>query len=72
MAQKAEKLAGKDAGWEHFAALAAAYAELDEFDKAVVEQTKVLADKSVDKEDRLQQEQRLELYKKKQPFRDVD
>jgi tetratricopeptide (TPR) repeat protein len=72
MAKKAVELAGKGAGWEHFASLAAAHAELAQFDEAVAEQTKVLADKSFDKDERKKQEQRLELFKKKQPYRDVD
>ena len=72
MAKKAIDLAGKDAGWEHSAALAAAYAELGQFDDAIVEQTAVLADKSLDKVDRAAQEQRLDLFKKMQPYRDVE
>jgi tetratricopeptide (TPR) repeat protein len=72
MARKAIELSGKDADWEYFAALAAAYAELGQFDKAVVEQTKALADKSLDKEDRQEQGQRLEMYKKGKPYRDEE
>ncbi len=70
LAKKAIELAGKDADWEYSAALAAAYAEVGDFDRAVAEQEKVLADKSLDKEDRAKMEKRLALYKDKKPYRD--
>jgi tetratricopeptide (TPR) repeat protein len=72
LAKKAIELAGKDADWEYHAALAAAYAEASQFDKAVAEQTKALEDKSLDREDRDKMEQRLKLYGEEKPYRDVE
>jgi tetratricopeptide (TPR) repeat protein len=72
LAQTAMELAGKDADWEFHAALAAAYAEAGQFDKAVEEQTKALEDKSLDREDRTKMEQWLKLYREKKPYRDVE
>jgi tetratricopeptide (TPR) repeat protein len=69
LAKKAIKLASMDANWEYSAALAAAYAEAGEFDKAVQQQTKALEDKSIDKEDRAKMEERLKLYRDKKPYR---
>jgi hypothetical protein len=70
VAQKAIQLAGKDADRNYWAALAAAYAETGDFDKAIAEQTKAVADKSLDREDRESMEKRLNLYKQKKPYRD--
>jgi tetratricopeptide (TPR) repeat protein len=70
LARKAVELAGPDADWRYSAALAAAHAEVGEFDRAVAEQKKVLADKSLDREDRAKMEARLKLYEQKKPFRD--
>lgn len=64
------ELAGKDADWEYRAALAAAYAEVGDFELAVAEQRKVLEDKSLDAEARKKMEARLERYRAKKPFRD--
>jgi len=70
MAKRAAEPAGKEVGWKNFEALSAAHAELGQFDKALAEQTKVLADKSMDKDERQKQEKRLELYKHAKPFRE--
>ena len=70
MAKRSIELAGKEVDWQHYEALATAHAELGQFDKALAEQAKVLADKSMDKEERQKQEKRLELYKKAKPFRE--
>ena len=72
MAQKALELAGRDADREYHAVLAAAYAEAGQFDKAVAEQTRVLEDKSLDREDRAKMQQRLKLYRDKKPYRDQE
>ena len=68
MALQAVEFAGKDADWNYHAALAAAYAESGEFDKAVTAQKRVCADKSLDAEDRAEMEKRLKLYEQKKPF----
>jgi tetratricopeptide (TPR) repeat protein len=72
LAKKAIELAGRDADWEYHSTLAAAYAEANQFDKAVAEQTKELENKSLDREDRAKMEQRLKLYRDKQPYRDME
>jgi tetratricopeptide (TPR) repeat protein len=69
MAKQALEKAGKGAGWEYEAALAAAYAETEDFDQAVAEQKKALADPSLDKQDRERLEKRLALYQNKKPYR---
>jgi tetratricopeptide (TPR) repeat protein len=69
-AVSAIELAGVDADWSYFAALAAARAEVGDFDRAVAEQKKALADKSLDREDREKMEARLKLYEAKKPYRD--
>jgi tetratricopeptide (TPR) repeat protein len=70
LATKAVEKAGRNANWEYHAALAAAYAEVDDFELAVAEQRKALEDKAIDKEDRKKLEARLELYRAKKPYRD--
>lgn len=70
LAKKGIEKAGKDADWNDFAALAAAYAETGDFELAVAEQRKALDDKSLDAEDKKKMEARLELYRAKKPFRD--
>jgi tetratricopeptide (TPR) repeat protein len=70
MAEKAIELAAADADWKYFATLAAAYAETGEFDKAIEQQKKALADKSLDAEDRAKMEARLKLFEQKKPYRD--
>ncbi len=50
--------------------LAAALAESGDFAAAVAEETKVLEDKTIGKEQRAKLEKRLELYKAKKPCRD--
>ncbi len=72
LAQKALELAGRIVDWEYRAALAAAYAETGQFDKAVTEQTRAVEDKSLDREDRARMEQRLKLYRDKKPYRDQE
>jgi tetratricopeptide (TPR) repeat protein len=66
---QAMTLAGPSADWENHAALAAAYAETKDWDKAVGEQQCALQDKSLDALDRLEMQVRLALYQKKQPYR---
>ena len=61
---------GKDADWEYSATLAAAYAEVGDFELAVTEQRKVLDDKQIDATDKKEQEARLALYRAKKPYRD--
>jgi tetratricopeptide (TPR) repeat protein len=58
--------------WHHTDTLAAAFAEAGNFEKAVAEQEKALADKSLDKDDRAKAEKRLALYREKKPYRDED
>jgi tetratricopeptide (TPR) repeat protein len=70
LAAKAVEKAGTGANWEHFAATAAALAEAGEFDRAVAEQQKALADKALDPGARKNMEARLELYRAKKPYRD--
>ncbi len=70
MAKLAIEKAGKDADWEYSATLAAAYAEVGDFDLAVSEQRKVLDDKHIDATDKKEQEARLMLYRAKKPYRD--
>jgi len=72
LAKKAIEMKGKDADWNHFAALAAAYAETGDFELAIVEQRKALDDKSLDKDDKAKMEKRLELYRAKKPYRDEE
>jgi tetratricopeptide (TPR) repeat protein len=72
LAKKAIELAGKDADSYYHGTLAAAYAEVGQFDKAVAEQRKALEDKSLDSEDRAKMEQRLKLYREEKPYRDVE
>jgi hypothetical protein len=72
LATKGLDMVGKDADWKYFAALAAAYAELGEWDKAVVEQRKALDDKSLDSQDRAQMEERMDMYRNQKPYRDQD
>ena len=50
-------------------ALAAAYAEAGDFDKAVAEQQKVLDDMSLTEVQRSTAESRMDLYKEKKPYR---
>ena len=69
LAKKALEIAGKDAGWEIHAALAAAYAEADDFELAVTSQRTALDDKSCTGDDRKAQDARLELYRAKKPYR---
>jgi tetratricopeptide (TPR) repeat protein len=70
LANKAIELADKDRATQLRDTLAAGYAEIGEFDKAVVEEMKVLEDKSIDKQVRVKCERRLELYRQKKPCRD--
>ena len=70
MAKLAIEKAGKDASWEYPATLAAAYAEVGDFELAVTEQRKVLDDKQLDATDKKEQEARLALYRAKKPYRD--
>ncbi len=70
MAKLAIEKAGKDAGWEYSATLAAAYAETGDFELAVTEQRKALDDKHIDATDKKVQEARLALYRAKKPYRD--
>ena len=70
MAKLAIEKAGKDADWEYPATLAAAYAEVGDFELAVTEQRKVLDDKHIDATDKKEQEARLALYRAKKPYRD--
>jgi tetratricopeptide (TPR) repeat protein len=70
LAKKAVEKVGKGVHWEYLSALAAAYAEVGDFELAVAEQRKVLEDKSLDKDDKKQMELRLELYRMKKPYRD--
>lgn len=72
LAKKAIEKAGTDADWKYFAALAAAYAEAGDFERAVVEQRKALDDKALDKDDRATMEKRLQLYRDKKPYRDEE
>ena len=72
MAKQALDRAGKDTNGEYEAALAAAYAETGDFDLAIAEQKKVLADTSLDKQDRERMEKRLALYQNKKPYRMED
>jgi tetratricopeptide (TPR) repeat protein len=69
LAARAIELAGANATWEYQAALAAAHAEAGEFDRAVAEQKKALADESLAAEDRPRMEARLRLYEQKRPCR---
>ena len=62
--------AGKDVTWQYSATLAAAYAEVGDFELAVSEQRKVLDDKQIDATDKKAQEARLALYRAKKPYRD--
>jgi tetratricopeptide (TPR) repeat protein len=67
------KAAGELTEWKNrgfFDTLAAAYAECGQFDKAVVEQKKVLADASLDAKSRQEYEARLKAYEGKQAWRD--
>lgn len=70
MAKLAIEKAGKDAGWEYSATLAAAYAEAGDFELAVSEQRKALDDKHIHATDKKEQEARLVLYRAKKPYRD--
>ncbi|MCE9532622.1 MAG: hypothetical protein K8T89_16105 [Planctomycetes bacterium] len=70
LAKTAIEKAGKDADWEYFAALAAAYAEVGDFEMAVVEQLKAIDDKHIHPTDKKEMEARLELYRAKKPYRD--
>ena len=72
LAKKAIEKAGKDLDWEYFAALAAAYAEVGDFESAIAEQRKALEDKSLDKDDKKKMEARLGLYRMKKPYRDEE
>jgi hypothetical protein len=72
LASRAVQIAGKGADWQVRAALAAAYAEAGDMQKAVAEQEKALADRSLDKEDRAEMEKRLALYREKKPYRAED
>lgn len=70
MAKLAIEKAGKGVDWEYFATLAAAYAEVGDFDLALTEQRKALDDKHLDATDKKEQEARLALYRAKKPYRD--
>ena len=73
-AVEAAKLAfekkGKNADWEFFAALAAAYAETGDFDLAMAEQKKAIADEHIHPTDKKEMVARLELFRAKKPYRD--
>lgn len=66
MAKNAVEL--QDAWYTH-GTLAAAYAELGEFDKAVAEQDKKLEFKTLDAKEREEGIKQLSLYKAKKPYR---
>jgi tetratricopeptide (TPR) repeat protein len=70
LATKAVEKAGKGANWTYVDTLAAAHAEAGDFEKAVAEQQKALADKTIPADERKKMEARLELYKAKKPYRD--
>jgi Flp pilus assembly protein TadD len=70
LAKAAIEKAGKDADWEYSVTLAAALGETGDFEGAVKEQKAALADKSLDADDKKEQEARLKLYLAKKPFRD--
>jgi tetratricopeptide (TPR) repeat protein len=72
LATRAIKKAGLDAGWAYHAALAAAYAEVGEWEKAVTAQQKALADKSLVGDDRAKMAERLALYRARKPYRDEE
>ena len=66
----AVELAGRAKNWRYDAALAAAHAEVGEFDIAVIEQKRVLAAKGINAETRAEMEARLKLYEERKPYRD--
>ena len=70
LSKLANEKAGKDVTWQYFRTLAAAYAEVGDFELAVSEQRKVLDDKQIDATDKKEQETRLALYRAKKPYRD--
>ena len=70
LAKLAIAKAGKDVTRAYFRTLAAAYAEVGDFELAVTEQRKVLDDKQIDATDKKVQEARLALYRAKKPYRD--
>ena len=71
-AMKACELSGWD-DWMYLATLAAAYAELGQFDEAIKWQKKAIAmNKNPEERDRTQQLDRLNLYESGQPFRDPE
>lgn len=72
LTRQAIELLGKDVEWKYYSVLAAALAESGDFDQALAEQTKALDAKSLDKDERVKQEKRLELYRQKKPYRDED
>jgi tetratricopeptide (TPR) repeat protein len=70
LAKKSIELAGSYADSRYHAALAAAYAEGGDFEKAMAAQQTALKDKTLVGEDRARMENRLENYRRQKPFRD--
>lgn len=71
-AEKGIELAGPNITWHYYGTLAAACAESSDFERAISEQQKALADSSMPADERTKAEARLELYKQKQPYRETE
>jgi tetratricopeptide (TPR) repeat protein len=69
MARTAIEKAGTEANWEYHVARAAAYAEFGDFERALTEQRKALADRTLDRYDRKAVEAQFLLYKSGRPYR---
>jgi tetratricopeptide (TPR) repeat protein len=70
LAKKSIELAGSYADSSYHGALAAAYAEGGDFEKAMAAQQTALKDKTLIGEERASMENRLENYRRHKPFRD--
>lgn len=68
LATKAIQLANARLNWQYHAALAAAYAENGDFETAVQEQNKAVADKLLTLDQRRQMGDRILLYKARKAF----